>query len=362
MNKSTANIARQAGLSLMEMLVAMALGVSVMSGVVSVLVTSKANFVAEQELATLQENARYAIKFMSETILMAGYNGCNADILSVANSVQGASSSWYLNGTGLQGFDHEAPASFPAEFSADVAADTDALVVRRAENGGLSVNGNHNPNSAVLPLNKSHDIKPGTIMVVAAADCQQVGIFVVSGPTNNNNNALNIVHNTGTGNPPNCTKNLTGNFDCSSVGSSTTNPYPTGSSVMRLRSEAFYVGTSSVGNGIPALFREFMVLNTSTTTTTTQAEELVQGVENMQILYGLDNSFNDGLADIYLKANDAAMNWDNVVSVRLFLRMRSINPVYSGNETYSTFRGIAGTGGADRFMRHVVSTTVQLRN
>ena len=73
----------------------------------------------------------------------------------------------------------------------------------------------------------------------------------------------------------------------------------------------------------------------------------MQGVENMQITYGLDNASGDGIADIYMAANDAAMNWDNVVSVRVALRMRSVYPVYNNDEAFDTFMGVAGTGGAD---------------
>lgn len=66
-----------AGFTLLELLIAMAMGIVVMSGVVSVLVVSKSNYVTERELATLQENARFAIRFLTQEIQMAGYNGCN---------------------------------------------------------------------------------------------------------------------------------------------------------------------------------------------------------------------------------------------------------------------------------------------
>lgn len=349
------------GFTLTELLVAMALGLTVMSGVLGVLVTSKNNFISERELAALQENARYAIKFMSDEIRMAGFNGCSGSPLSIANSVNGSSSSWYLNGTGIEGYEHEAGInSFPVEFRSDVTSNTDAIVIRRAMSLGLSIAGNHNPNSTNIPLNKQHVIKPGTIMVIASPDCQQVGIFQVSGPSNNNNNAQHLVHNTGAFTPGNCTNIIGGNFDCNNVGNAVITSYPEGSQIMKMSSQAFYIGQSSIGNGIPALYRE--VLGLTGVNATTVSEELVQGVEEMQFLYGLDNALNDNMADIYLKANDGAMNWSNVVSVRLSLRMRSNYPIYSSNETYSAFQGIAGTNGSDRYMRQLITTTIQLRN
>lgn len=135
---------------------------------------------------------------------------------------------------------------------------------------------------------------------------------------------------------------------------------------MQLRSEAYYVGASEADATVPALFRERMLLNTTTSDLYTAAEELVQGIENMQILYGLDNSGSNGIADIYVQADNVLVNttanWQKVVTVRLILRMRSVNPVYNENVDYPVFEGVTGTNGSDRFMRQTVSTTIQIRN
>lgn len=351
---------RQRGLTLVELLVAMAISVTVMGGVVSVVMTSKSNFITERELATLQENARYAIRFIGDEIRMAGFNGCSRGPLFTANTLGGSDGNWYLEGTGVFGFEHEAgAAAFPTEFRSDVLANTDAIVVRRADDKGYSVV-KHTPASANFQLNKDHDLEDGQIMVVADAACQQLGIFQIS---NANQSNVTIVHNTGnTVSPGNCSKVLTGNFNCNNPPSpsATGNAYGPGSRVMSLLSHAFYVGTSGLGGNIPALFRERLTYSGGTAGTT--AEELVQGVENMQILYGVDTLLNDGLADIYVKANSGSIDWGDIVSVRINLRMRSINPVYTRDEAYGTFQGITGTDGSDRFMRQVVTTTLQIRN
>ena len=104
-----------------------------------------------------------------------------------------------------------------------------------------------------------------------------------------------------------------------------------------------------------------MLLNASTSTPYTTAEELVEGVENMQILYGLDNSNGDGIADIYKKA-DSVADWNNVVTVRLTVRMRSVYPVYNKAVAYDAFEGVTGTSGSDAYMRQVISSTITLRN
>ena len=359
---------KRAGFTLLELLIAMAMGIVVMSGVVSVLVVSKSNYITERELATLQENARFALKYLTEEIQMAGYNGCNANPLNVANSVNiDPGEEWYLSDVGLEGYeefvDETGRSGFPANYRNAASYYSDSIVIRRGEQSGLRIAPGppyHNPNSANIPLNDAHDVKPGTIMVIASSDCQQVGVFVMSGPTNNSNNATNMVHNTGGGlDPSNCTKNLGGNFNCSNTSSSTASTYPPGSSLMRMVAKGFYIGTSAVGNDIPALYQVTLGFSGGVTLT---PQELVQGVEHMQISYGVDLVGDDGFADQYMDADNASMDWDAVVSVRLNLRMRSVYPVYNENTPYGEFMGIADTDGSDRFMRQLVGTTIQLRN
>jgi type IV pilus assembly protein PilW len=373
-HKSWSTPIKAAGFTLLELLIAMAMGVAVMSGVVSVLVVSKSNYITERELAALQENARFALKFLTEEIQMAGYNGCSDESLNIANSVNFSSDdAWYLGGVGLVGyeeFDNETDrAGFPDDYENAASYYSDSIAIRRGEQSGLRIAPGppyHNPNSANIPLNDAHDLKPGQIMVISSADCQQTGVFQLTGPTNTNDNATTAVHNTGRGgnpSPGNCTKNLGGNFSCASgTGGSLGSTYPPGSSLMRMRSMGFYIGTSSVGSGIPALFRTYLDLDEANETAIVNSEELVQGVEIMQISYGVDLVGDDGLADQYMDADNGSMDWDAVVSVRLNLRMRSVFPVYNETVAYDEFMGIDDTDGSDRFMRQLVGTTIQIRN
>jgi type IV pilus assembly protein PilW len=130
-----------------------------------------------------------------------------------------------------------------------------------------------------------------------------------------------------------------------------------------MRSTAFYVAASSMSNTIPALYARRLGAAAGSSIST--GEELVAGVENMQAVYGLDTN-GDSVADRYAKANSALLNtadkWKSVVSVRISLRMRSINPIYPKSVAYGTFENIAGTNGSDRFLRKDITTTVRIRN
>ena len=98
---------------------------------------------------------------------------------------------------------------------------------------------------------------------------------------------------TGTVTPGNCHRALSNTnrggsaYDCDSPPATARKgvDYPNGSSIMRFVSHAYFVGTSDI-TGLPTLFR--MELIQSGTTVNNQIRELVSGVENMQLIYGVD--------------------------------------------------------------------------
>ena len=69
----------QSGFSLLEMLLAMALGLIVVTGIVQLFIgnSQSAGIISGQ--ARLQENARFAFEFISSAARRAGYFGCIRD-------------------------------------------------------------------------------------------------------------------------------------------------------------------------------------------------------------------------------------------------------------------------------------------
>jgi type IV pilus assembly protein PilW len=101
-------------------------------------------------------------------------------------------------------------------------------------------------------------------------------------------------------------------------------------------------------------------------------QELIQGVEAMQLRYGVDSTNNPNmLADKYLTADavQAGGYWGNVVSVNLAVLVRSVDE-YGTEKDKKVYQllGGAGAGGAnfgpfnDRRNRSVFTTTITLRN
>jgi type IV pilus assembly protein PilW len=99
--------------------------------------------------------------------------------------------------------------------------------------------------------------------------------------------------------------------------------------------------------------------------------ELVEGVENMQILYGVDTDmipvkpFGDGVANYYTEGTaanfPAATDWAKVVSVRVSLLLQTVEDNIASQPLSYTYNGATITA-TDRRIRRVFNSTFALRN
>ena len=78
---------RTAGLSLVELMVALALGAVLMAGAITLFVNNRATYEVTNDMARLQENARFALEVMTQDIRMAGHTGCVNVIANLTNTL-----------------------------------------------------------------------------------------------------------------------------------------------------------------------------------------------------------------------------------------------------------------------------------
>jgi type IV pilus assembly protein PilW len=103
--KMHAPLNRLAGLSLIELLVAIALGGLLMGGAISLFVNNRATYEVTNDMARLQENARFALQILTQDIRMAGYTGC-LDEVSEVNDLIGESTGDLANFSfGIEGYE-----------------------------------------------------------------------------------------------------------------------------------------------------------------------------------------------------------------------------------------------------------------
>jgi type IV pilus assembly protein PilW len=135
---------------------------------------------------------------------------------------------------------------------------------------------------------------------------------------------------------------------------------------MIFRARRYFVGQDQAGN--PGLYRQIFDANPNAGNVFGEfAERLIDGVENMQILYGEDTSGNR-VANAYLAAN-AVVNWEDVVSVKLALLFTTADEDFTApfdiraNYQLLNAAPFDPTPGAnDHRRRKIVEATVSLRN
>ncbi len=331
---------QQQGLTLVEIMVALTIGMVLLGGVVTILVSSQQTYRVNEALARIQENSRFAFQLLSRDIRMAGYMGCVGEGTVPVNTLNNSTDYLWNFGQPIQGYEATSasswmPAPLPTEITSPLGG-RDILILRGVDGSDTRVishpaGGVDGPGSADLKVTVGSGLQGNDIVLVT--DCLAAAVFQI---TNINTSAGqdNIAHNTGAGVPGNATKNMGQSFE--------------GGEVVRISTRSYYVRTNINGNAALYWRRG-----------NTDAEELVEGVEDMQIDYGVDTDGNRA-ADVYQTA-DLVVDWENVVSVRINLLMQSTEDnITSQPQTY-TFNG-AVTTPADRRLRKTYSTVIALRN
>ncbi|MFK0571727.1 PilW family protein [Endozoicomonas sp.] len=340
------------GFSLVEMMVALALGLVLFTGVAHLVLASGRSWALQNELSRIQENARLAQDILSLNISTVGYTGCPAQA-SQANVLYTVTDNrqWMMHfDKGILGI----PSGSSVKGQLDSNAISEAIVVHRIDSDQADLVTGHNTGTATLTLANSHGYDEGDLLALISADCRQISVFIAGAGSG----SKTITHpSSGSGSLYNCSSQLQGHFNChtSAVGSSNFNHQ--GSTLAPLRSYAFYLRTS---NGVPTLYRKLAGAYASGNSI--NAEALVEGIESLNIRYGLDSD-NDGVANQYLLASEIDLysdDWLNVISIKLELLVRSFNEVAPQAQAY--FFAGQRVVPDDLFVRRSFMKTIKLRN
>ena len=333
------------GMSLIELLIAMTIGMLLMLGAVTLFSNNKRIYREVNSMGRLQENARFAIEILIRDIRMAGYAGCADNITNVDNHLNNASDDdkLYSFENAIEGSENAAnwQPSNSTDQVANIAAGTDAITIRYLKPSGITMLSPYmTVSSATVHVNTGNGLAKDDI--VAVTDCSDADIFAVTNA--NSDTSGSVVHNSGAGTPGNATKPLS-------------KTYADDAQFLRLVSRRYYIDDAD-GDGVTSLYR---LENAETTGT-----ELIEGVERMEILYGVDNT-SDTVADSYVNAAGvtAAGGWGNVVSVQIALLFQTIRQNFNSplNEnTYTLLNSAAYDPVDDHRRRRIVTNTVQIRN
>lgn len=334
------------GMSLIELMVAMVIGMLMMLGAVTLFSSNKRIYKEQNHMGRLQENARFAIEILIRDIRMAGYSGCADNISDVNNWVNGSGTddNLYSFQNAIEG--SESAANWQPSNSNDqtssIVAGTDGITLRYMKPSGLTIDEPfHPPTAAAIFTNSPDGLSIG--QVVAVTDCSNADIFQITNLQSSSTTKTTVTHNSGTGTPGNSQQALS-------------KTYGDDAQFLVLVSRRYYIAQNA--NGLPSLYR---LENTETTGT-----ELIEGVERMEILYGVDSTL-DTVADSYVNAAGVtgAGGWDNVVSVQIALLFQTVDQDFRSEldtKTYTLLNSAAYDPVDDHRRRRIVTNTVQIRN
>ncbi len=354
------------GFSMVELMVAITLALIVTTGVISVFVGSRTAYQSTAGVGAVADGGRFALDFLQQGVRNAGYLACgttahvptppailNPGPTPLAFNFNQALGGFEANGTGGAGaYTVATPPVAPDAALGDWAAgldaalaglvvkNTDVLVVRETlRNSQASYVTAIIDGDDKFSVNSQGNLAANQIAVIS--DCSKAVVMqITSAPAGPPGNVV-IAHDA-VGIPGNNAAALPVSFGI-------------GSQVTPIDTIVYYIGTGADGDG--ALFAYDLNAGTAFTAT-----ELVPDIEAMQVLYGVDTSGTQTVAE-YLTA-DQVVDFNTVISVKIAVLAASQPGSMSippAGLTY-TLLGNTVTAPRDTRARQVFEITVGVRN
>ena len=345
------NARRQAGFSVVELMVAMTISLLLLAGVLSVLYTSRITYDENARVSRLQEDARASVELMLRDLRSAGNPGCARPIRPerFRNALANGTALRYDFARPVEGFEGSDGTFSPAvddTILPNATAGNDVLVIRTLASDlppfrtSAAFAGGTGAISIEKPVGTG--FLAGTPLLIS--DREHANAFPnppavgTSGTTGTLNRGTGVLLVGGTVQTP---RNTATSFPV----------YRAGSLVTAVETVAYYIRDSATGRG-PALWR--MVGNRA-------PQELIEGVEPLELQFGEDTN-NDLLVDEYRNA-DEVDDWNNVIAVSMALLLRSPDEGLdaSGDQTWDMLGTVVGPFD-DRRPRIMFTTTAAVRN
>jgi len=341
---------RCSGLTLIELMVAMVLSLVLMAGVLTIFAGSKTTYRLQNGLATVQENGRYALHQMVRDIRGAGYTGCAgmepATINIIADALAGDS---YGPSDVVVGFNDVAGHTVVDGVTLEAMPGTDMIRIRGAADSlvGVVQQPGVGQGAEIKFAKGNVSIEQGAVLMVS--DCTSADVFCVTNDPK----------------PIGGGEFFTASHaqDCNSA-NKLSKIYAPPAGLFLFRSTTYFIGdtgrTTTENQPIRALFRHGF----NKTTGIVETVELVDGIEDMQITYGVSDSPGASQVVRFVDADqaDAGSLWPNVLTVRLSLLVNSVENAHTDVVTYN-FNGAASTSVAPDFrLRQEMTSMVALRN
>lgn len=321
---NTYRVHRQAGMSLIELMISMTLGLMILMGLTSLFVQSKNSFKQDELVARMQEDGRFAMTELQRDVALSGFWADVLDPSPIVNMSGALVGALYTYATPIEVFDNTDGSEEPFDDGT-----LDSLV----------------PGTDVIAIRKLAGNKTATATVAldaadAYAALDGADVYLIT-------NGVVARMALGADMPK----------DDSEVPGGMGVPVPF--TYWAYSPVVYFVRDyyTTKGDGIPTLCRKTLVDGALA------IECLAAGVEDFQVEYGIDTD-DDDYADQYVQAPSAAQML-MVTSVRAYILMRGTaeDPNYTNGKTYVLSNSPNDHADPqDGYYRRIFETTIMVRN
>lgn len=347
---------KQNGFSLVELMVATAIGLIISYAVLQIYLAQSQLYKASSSQDLIQSSENAIANLITPIIRSAGFTGCGNISTAVSNLNAGGPSplgTLNTNPTMIMGYSgggatytitQDNPANsgnannwtpaLDATLVGNVQPGNDVLIIFGAVPGsypiGISV---IDPNSSSMTVQSTSGANINTGQFGAVSDCVKTTVFQVTGVS-----PSTISHASGAGVLQNSSSTFPVNFQ-------------PGAQFVSLQQTALFIGQGHGGQS--SLMKATLLGNAWTIT------PLIPGIELMKVQYGIGSG---GVITQYVSAN-AVTDWSLVYSVRLGFLIQG--QPGSGTKSASTSYQVLDTQvtvPVDNRLRHVFEMTINLRN
>lgn len=328
----------EAGFSLVELMVGIAIGLIVLTIVLAVIANSS-NLFKKLDVANQQmENGAYALNALSDDLRLGGYwgtySGSSGSTLTIDASLSPCNSSPPSGWSGT---------TYPAH----IVGISGGTTVATSWAGCIPTTGGY-PWIAGPDYFQIRRVSTEVTTIASVAAAPTSGYYYLQSSTCASE-SLNPVYGLGSAG--------VGVFNLHTLDCTTASP------LRQMLSHIYYIGGTSAA---PSLVRLDLV------GTTWVQSVIADGIQDLRMFYDIDTN-NDGIADSNgilasainadCAASPAGQCWANVVSAKIFVLARDVqrSPEYTDTKTYQLGSVSVGPYN-DNYKRHVYSTAVRFNN
>ncbi len=293
----------QRGFSLIELMIALVLGLFIIGGVLAVFIGSSASFNSNESLSRVQENGRFALEILAEDVRNTGNKGlCWNSVVDVINTADSDydADAYDLNDPIKGWTNNNDTGTYFYGLLDGYKAGTDLLLVKNAAEASDAV-----VSADIAKTDTTFNITGGVVpgAIVLLSDAAGCDLFQNTAALN----SATMARATGgvtIGNKTVAAQELSHDYSVSSGNVE----------ISRFSSTLYYIGSgTTTANALRSLSFDNGVASD---------EELVEGVTSMSVLYGIVSGAGPALG---YSADANGGNWDDVDAVRVTLVVEDDN-------------------------------------